>query len=317
MDAMPLQNTDDLTALNTTKTYNIQTPTSDVFAILSVIIGILGFLSNGIVCIVIAKFLRSKHSNINILILNQVVIDLIICVFLVIQMGTSHLFHQVLQTTENLILAEFLCRFVWSRFFLFSCFAMSTFNLTAMSIERLVAVTCPMSYTRVYSKENTVINVILVWIIAPITQYIQPIFQYHINESGMCTDQNSWTSTLAITTGLLIFMWEYFLPCIIMIISYVLILSKLRKQTQNVHPAPNGNIASSEIRQARIKNVTITLFSFFIVYLICWTPNQITFLAFNFGVSLNFQGGWYYFTVFAAFCNSFTNPFILLSVQLA
>lgn len=292
--------------------------TFDVYDILSILIGTVGLVTNGLVCIVVSVFLRSKRSRVNFLIFNQAVADLTISALL-IGLTTSYYYLEDALADMRGLAGEFLCRVVHSRFLLFASFAISTHNLTAMSIERLVAVTYPVSYPRVYTPRNTIIIVICVWVVAPVAQYIQVIARFHVDDvTGECTDQPSWTSLKAGATGVFIFTWEYFLPCIIMVVSYVAIWRKLSKQAHVVGPTPSGpgslnttNKPSTKRRNNRARNVTITLFALFVVYLLCWTPNQFTFLAFNLGMPLDFDGAWYYFTVFAAFCNSCTNPLIL------
>lgn len=90
--------------------------------------------------------------------------------------------------------------------------------------------------------------------------------------------------------------------------------SGIRFNVQNDKPAENNNQPTAKPKstsaQARRRNVTVTLFIMFLVYVICWTPNQFTFLQFNLGGPLDFNGVWYHFTVFMAFLNTCINPFI-------
>ena len=81
------------------------------------------------------------------------------------------------------------------------------------------------------------------------------------------------------------------------------------EQTQPGAANSDGNGKTLRAHRRR-RNITVTLFLLFIVYVLCWTPNQLTFLQFNIGGPLDFNGIWYHFTVVAAFLNTTVNPFI-------
>lgn len=58
------------------------------------------------------------------------------------------------------------------------------------------------------------------------------------------------------------------------------------------------------------RNVTVTLLAVFIMYVVCWMPNHLTFLQFGLGGPLNLSGAWYYITLILAYLNMSINPFI-------
>ncbi|KAJ8028912.1 5-hydroxytryptamine receptor 1A [Holothuria leucospilota] len=88
-------------------------------------------------------------------------------------------------------------------------------------------------------------------------------------------------------------------------------LSQVVPRSQN-----DGNIGNERSNQAEIKrdkvrrNVLSTMVIVCITYTICWTPNQIYFLYFNLGGTLDFNSGLYYFTVIASAMNMCVNPII-------
>ena len=115
-------------------------------------------------------------------------------------------------------------------------------------------------------------------------------------------------------------------PVCVMGYVYFKILRKLQQKKHSLRskkPLDNppsstgmtGNLAKRQNREARkvvhpSRNITMTLCILFGVYVVCWTPNQFTFLQFNFGGPLDFTGIWYQITVTMAFINSCVNPFI-------
>ncbi|XP_071836819.1 muscarinic acetylcholine receptor M4-like [Apostichopus japonicus] len=75
-----------------------------------------------------------------------------------------------------------------------------------------------------------------------------------------------------------------------------------------------GNCHQVEPARQRDKirfNVIKTLICVALVFIICWTPNQIIYLLYNLGLyDLDFDNGVYVASVLLAFCNIWINPFI-------
>ncbi len=61
-----------------------------------------------------------------------------------------------------------------------------------------------------------------------------------------------------------------------------------------------------------MRNMFKTLLLIMVVHLTCWSFNQIIFLAFNFGYSIDYNGALFNFSVFAVYVNCCLNPVILL-----
>lgn len=310
------------------------------------VIGIIGVIGNVMVLIVF-RLLKSRKSQVNSFILNQALADFTTSLLLITFGLTRIIRHQINHTGG---FGEFLCRFWWSRFFVFSCFAVSTFNLTAMSVERFIAVVLPLKYPFIFTKRRTYSIILVVWLIAPGMQWIFPIALYELDkETNSCKFQASWSFQVAgAISGVFLFLWEYFVPVTFMLIAYISILKTLKRKevqiqglsqtkTENTRSAQTAssvlptrqkgirfnveNNSNDDKRtkapkpkatsaQVRRRNVTITLFIMFLVYVICWTPNQLTFLQFNLGGALDFNGAWYHITVFMAFLNTCVNPII-------
>ncbi|XP_063967317.1 galanin receptor type 1-like [Lytechinus pictus] len=312
-----------------------------VSIVMYVIIGTFGIIGNTLVMIVFG-LLTQKKSQVNMFIFDQALIDGCTSVLLIL-FGVVNVFRPKIMAFEKDIdvgngtntssitghflylspsTAEFLCRFWWSRFFLFACFAISTWNLTVMSIERYFAVLHPMTYSRNFSKRRAMIMMGLIWLIAPIMQYIPTIFQYTCGP-GSCAFQESWSNAAGIVVGLALFVWEFVLPVCIMAFVYYKIVTEMRKKKMALRqkkklvdppsatstPTRMPNRGASKIVHPS-SNITMTLCILFAVYTFCWAPNQITFLQFNFGGPLNFTGAWYHITVTLAFLNCCVNPFI-------
>ena len=321
---------------------------SDIIGIvLYVVIGVFGIIGNTLVMIVFGLLTKQK-SQVNLFIFDQALIDACTSVLLIL-FGVINPFRPRIMAFEDdsfagdnsttnetmahfihlsASSAEFLCRFWWSRFFLFSCFDISSWNLTIMSVERYFAVFHPTTYSHYFSKRRVITMVILIWVFAPTSQYLPAIFQYTRGpwEGRECRNQQLWNKTVGAVIGFVLFLWVYVIPVCIMGYVYFKILRKLQQKKHALRskkPLDNpssstgmsGTLAKRQNREARkivhpSKNITMTLCILFGVYVVCWTPNQFTFLQFNFGGPLDFTGVWYQITVTMAFINSCVNPFI-------
>ncbi|XP_072033160.1 compound eye opsin BCRH2-like [Amphiura filiformis] len=170
---------------------------------------------------------------------------------------------------------------------------------------------------------------ITAWALAPVMQIMLAIFQFD-NENGECTIQEeSLTRKFQATIGVFTFLWEYFIPVSWMTCAFVAITLKLRKQGRKLMTAERTSVDHSTVedndtlnapdtstdtanaaKRLQRVNVTKTLFMVYIIYVICWSPNQIGFLQFNLGGSYDFQGAYHSFSVILAMCNTSINPFI-------
>ena len=317
--------------------------TDVVWIVWYVVIGVFGIIGNTLVMIVFG-LLRKQKSQVNLFIFDQALIDACTSVLLIL-FGVVNAFRSRIMEYEHSSLAadnattsatsghfvhisassaEFLCRFWWSRFFLFSCFDISTWNLTVMSLERFFAVFHPTTYSSYFSKRRVVTMMIIIWLLAPTIQYVPALFQHTRGFGhGGCLFQNSWNNVAGAVTGMLFFMLSFIILVSIMGYVYFKILRKLRQKKHALRakkpfgnpPSVPGTPTKLHIRENcnkshHSRNITMTLCILFGVYVVCWTPNNFTFLQFNFGGPLDFKGVWYQITVVMAFINSCINPFI-------
>ncbi len=277
-------------------------------------------------CFIVIK-LRSSNNITNTLIFSQACIDLITSCVLITVTATQIAGLETPQASGAK--GELYCR-LWDSWVIL--FAMSTFNLAAISIERFVAVNFPLWYSVHFSQSRAITMAITAWIMAPIMQIMLAIFQFD-NEGGQCTIQEgSLTRKFQATMGVFTFLWEYFIPVALMTFAFVKITLKLRQQGRKLMAAETtstgmaaepstledqqaGNQQTSDTQANSAKrlqrvNVTKTLFMVYIIYVICWSPNQIGFLQFNLGGPYDFQGAYHSFSVILAMCNTSVNPFI-------
>ncbi|XP_072036998.1 adenosine receptor A2b-like [Amphiura filiformis] len=270
--------------------------------VLQCLIGIVGVVGNGLVCVVIWKVRREQNYT-NSLIVSQSVIDFLTSVILiatVISLSAGAL------PPDNFALAVLYCIFWHSRVILFSCWAISTFNLTAIAIERYLAVIHPFWYHQMFSRKHAWMLATTAWLIAPIMQTIIGARQ-SVVERGRCHSSSNPIEQSIL--GVIVFLWDFFIPLCIMTFSFVRIVVRLHemKTTPN---ANSNDYAEIQRKIMKRKNVTKTLVTVFLLFIICWTPEQITFLQFNLGGKLEFGGAWHTIALILATSNSAVNPFV-------
>ena len=331
-----------------------------IVTVIFIIIGFVGTFGNALVCVVIASTLAwARSGTTNLLILNQAAVDTLTSVILIL----SYALPQP-DIPETGRWAEFLCRMWVSHTLLWMLFVVSTFNLCMMSLERYIAVAFPVVYSTRFRKRTALGMIVFSWIVAPMLHYYYPVaFDY--NDNGTCSNRGKSAEVAAI--GVTLFIWEFFIPFVIMTVVYTRIVFLLRKQHLRVmrvahdtggnanslprdddtlprihiqkppqsgantpraanaisqHPSmrhgqgkpPSGEHNAHRgvraLSETLRRNVTITLLSVFVMYVICWMPNHLTFLQFGLGGPLNLSGAWYYITLVLAYLNMSINPFI-------
>ncbi|XP_072180628.1 cholecystokinin receptor-like [Diadema setosum] len=362
-----------------------------VVQVFQVLIGFLGLFGNSTCVIVLRR--QSVSNNTNWLIVNQAVIDSItsfILIATVISEGCG-----IRYIPKPPLVTEIYCK-LWNSFlFVFSGFAVSTFNLVVLSIERYLAVVHPVWYLHHFKKRAVYILGVSTWFLGPIFQFLLVFLHYDITPEGQCRYTPKYQGILV-----MLFVWEYFIPVCIMTFSFVSILRKFRELNKVAHRRGAGefgrmavlSIPSSSALQTRAqptiasaiseepdkqadggpvatiscpgcdnatnlqgsssndipeqkdptegkktqqsgaeqsmpsaaeqprrsnatgmiqrRNTTKVLLAMYLLYLICWSPNQWTFLQFNLGGYIDFDSGWYRFLVIMGTLNTCVNPFL-------
>lgn len=365
--------TDDVTGTMTTDSEETSVrPIFSVFMVVKFTIGCLGCLGNSFVCLIFLHPGTQKNQT-NVLITHQAFIDL----------GSSILFviYTVYDTIglnldfDILFLDAVLCFIVKSRILIFTSLAVSTYNLTLISLERYFATVHPVRYPKIFTRRYLRVMMATVWLLAPVPQYFI-LWESRSFQDGVCIVE--WSLN---TSGIILFLWEYFLPVSFMSFSFICIVNKLNKLNnfnspfiKSNHPntavssasdkfqasaigpdgvcntmtnyrgppdtsnrsysVPGSTMASCTSLSAAVSiegglnrkqktdqttkrratswrvNATKTLFIVYVVYIVCWTPNQFAFLYLTISGSLDYFLHSYQITVILAIFNSCVNPFI-------
>ncbi|XP_077994377.1 galanin receptor 2b-like [Glandiceps talaboti] len=265
------------------------------------VVGSLGILGNGIVCLVFLR-VRTLRTTTNMFILNQSMIDFTSSLVFVWSYLGPTLDPVPLNTGGTLF-----CKLWLSLYPLWSLFDSSSLNLTAITLERYFAIVYPVLHHNQFKMTWVRIVMVTIWCVG---FFIEGFWPYvHYNDNGICT--NSFEDEhFERFVGVVVFVVEYAFPMTIFVYCYLKIFlvlrTRVREHNSNTFSSNQGGTYTKASR-----NVTKTLCVVVITYFLCWTvPSIAYFQNWVFGGPLNWNGPFYKFTVVSVFCNVCCNPLI-------
>nr|XP_054767374.1 galanin receptor 2a-like [Lytechinus pictus] len=274
------------------------------------ILGTVGIIGNGLVLVVMIG-VRELRTITNLFIVNQSVIDMTTSILLL----ASYLAPRPSLPSPEWA-AIFVCS-VWNSGYVFwGTLISSTFNLVMVTIERYFAVVHPIRYRRMFSYRRAAAMVSIPWLLGfGYETYWAAVNRYSDGQCIIHYDSFFVQAFLGVFSCTI----QFIIPLAIMAFVYINIAKVLRQRVEDIAPCPPATSSPNNHQQptqqpnyrlkAR-KNVIKTLLVVSITYVICLTPNTITYLHFNLGGELDFDGQLFYFTVYLAFLNMCVNPFI-------
>ena len=192
--------------------------------------------------------------------------------------------------------ARFYCKIVHTSTLMWISICASIFTLTTISVEKLIAVRYPVWFQRLFSPKRTSIAIVCIWI-AAFGINTRSLYARYISY-GKCVLS---TPSMAFNRfiGVSLFLVEYVLPVIVMVVAHVWTIYILRQRR------------ASSLRKAQ-GLVLQMLLIVVITFIICWTPDQFGFFIFNLGIVPvdHLFSPLYRCFVILAFANSCVNPFI-------
>lgn len=289
-----------------------------VFCISATVIGVIGNV--GVILTVVLN--HSMRTTINIYLVNLAIADLMICLFCI----WVHFVNNLAQ--PNYILGSFMCKF--NSFSQMTSLASSVLTLSAIACDRFVAIIFPL-HTRI-TKQRTSFVITTIWLLSmasavPFLIYReQQEFQWENFLQKTCEEM--WPPVCNYDSNLKRYVISYpskqfyylfiticlfFLPIVIMMTAYMLIVWKLW-----ISELPGNKTTANVTVQHRAKKKVIVLVCIVLtVFIVCWAPSQITILYSSFGHS-SYEDGelpeWFptfsYYAFYLAYSNSALNPII-------
>ena len=282
---------------------NVRMAKDQIVKIAYVVFATLGIIGNFIVICVIARSSAMRKTYANILILNQSVIDLMASVFILATTTTN-------KSVDNLsgIWGELYCRLWLSDLPMWSLLVSSSYTLMALTFERYMSIVRPVLHLNMFSKYKVICMACAAWTPGFVLYvcFLVPTTQITNGQcyAGSNFVKESWKKV----TGIALFVIQYLIPTVCFITCYSRIFICLRNRVAIDGEASNN--AAVVLKTRARNNVLKTLVIVVVCYIACSSWNQLLFLASNFGVTINYKGTFYNFTVIAMFSNCCINPCI-------
>jgi len=271
-------------------------------------IGIFGTAANALVLYaLIAHFARdAKKRAINLLIINQNLLDLSCCLLLLMSISV-----QIYSPYITGAFGYFLCAIFLNDNATYCALYGSIINLVGLTVERYLKVVHPFWSKKHLKRWMIYAAMAFAWI-GGVLSTAPPTFISTRVEYGMCfsyfdSPESDWIMG---SCTLVIF---FFVPLVVFIYCYGRIVVVMRRQVRVMasHSQGSAQMNASQAQSKRVKwNIIKTMIIVSVTFIICWLPNNIFFLVLTYSVQTTNLAVGYYPTVFLAYLNICTNPFI-------
>nr|XP_054767288.1 gastrin/cholecystokinin type B receptor-like [Lytechinus pictus] len=220
--------------------------------------------------------------------------------------------HREPQTVPDTLIGHLACKVLLSSVFMWVSVMASVFTLTAISVERFIAVVYPLYAKRYLTTRRTITTVIIIWVCCAIIN-CQSFVVTSVDPSTRNCIVRYKSMVSQKIFGICVFLLLFVIPTSIMLLSQILIARELQRQSvrfaddQRTDPSsPAYNILRAKKRVVRLLLIVVSM------YIICWAPDHIAFLAFNLHLlDVSFlYSPLYHGLVVLAFFNSCVNPII-------
>ncbi|XP_041471185.1 QRFP-like peptide receptor [Lytechinus variegatus] len=220
--------------------------------------------------------------------------------------------HPTPQNVPVTFLGNFVCKLVKSSALLWVSCSASIFTLTAIAVERCIAVVFPLRAKRLITRRRVSIVVGIIWCSSCVC--VAPEFVFHVVEplSHNCIYRYQSTIIQEIY-GIFVIVIFFLLPSSVMLAVHVLIVTTLHRQTRRFASSVRNHRSSPAYRNVVAKKRAVKLlFIIVVMYIICWAPNTFAYLA----VSMQWLDASFIYSppyealVALAFLNSCVNPVI-------
>jgi len=244
----------------------------------------------------------SRQQTRHVLIVNQNVLDLYSCTFLIITYGMK-----ILNIRLTGSLGYWLCMLLLSENLLWCGVYGSFVNLTLIAVERYLKVVHPVWSKKNLRKWMIHVAIAFVWISSFVHQ-MAVAFESSAVLNGSCLGYVVWKNPVSgVAYGIFYFFAAYVVVLVIVIFCYGKILVTIRHQSRML---ANHSFASQAQTNKMQSNVIKTMILVCAFYAVAWLPENIYFLLMSLNLPLTFLDAGYYSVLFIAFlyiCSNLTS----------
>ncbi|XP_054899007.1 galanin receptor 2a [Poeciliopsis prolifica] len=230
------------------------------------LIFLLGIAGNSLVLAVLCRNGQMSTKTTNMFIFSLGVADLCFIVFCVP-------FQATIYTLDQWVFGPVLCRAV--HFIIFLTMYASIFTLTAVSLDRYLAICYPLRSRQMRTPKNALISICLVWSLALVfsTPYLSYFSQMDLDGTLLCIP--AWEHKPRFIMDLWTFIFGYLIPVLVLSLTYA---RTIRYLWTSVDPVKD----KSESRRSKRK-VTKMILIVAALFCLCWLPHHLIILCMWFG----------------------------------
>ena len=241
------------------------------YIILQVIAAVIGIIGNSLVMVVIFQRRRAARET-DLLIGHLAIADLLTSIFIIPQPYPTQI--------PNNWLGMLYCLVLYPGIFLWVPVTASAYILMAISVERYIAVVYPIRFNHLVTNKRVKWAVFLIWI-AAILSILFSFFVIEIDEGINYCSFKIETQEGLTAMGLYWFSLRIIVPTSTMIVTQSLIAVALTRQSTKFKN--NAGSTSNSYHITARNRVLRVAFEIIVIYIVCWTPNQVAFLGFVVG----------------------------------
>ena len=211
------------------------------------------------------------------------------------------------------ILGEMYCTLIDSRWFMWTSAVASIMTLTCIPIERYIAVVYPLRCKELLSRTRIRTAIVLSWLMG-VTLHFPFSFANNLDPSQQRCDWKFPSREIQNILGVVLFVFEFLIPMILNVTLQMLTARALHRQAR-LYLGEDRRLDEASPSARHIlakKRVLQTVSIVVILFIVCWGPILISFLAFDLGIlpDAYIYSNLYRVLVILGFCNSCVNPFI-------
>ncbi|KAI3365705.1 hypothetical protein L3Q82_010148, partial [Scortum barcoo] len=232
-----------------------------VISLLFSLIFLLGTVGNSLVIAVLLRNGQTNTKTTNLFILNLGLADLSFIVFCVP-------FQATIYTLDEWVFGPLLCRLV--HFFIFLTMYASIFTLTAVSLDRHLAICYPLRSREMRTPKNALASIAVVWALALVFSgpYLSYFTQMDLSGTVVCIP--AWESKPRMIMDVCTFVFGYLIPVLVLGLTYA---RTIRYLWTSVDPVKDA----SESRRSKRK-VTKMIVIVAALFCVCWLPHHLVVL---------------------------------------
>ena len=244
------------------------------FLELSFLIGSVGSVANGFVLLALLCARQRRRKKINVFIINQSVLDLLACIFLILT-----IFFNRLEITS--IAAKWIvCLLFETNTVLAIASYGSIFGLVVITVERYVKIVHPVIHRNHYRRWMTYAGVILPWVDG-ICCYLIPVWSTMKMVDGECFRFQWPVRAMYDGYTLTMFFWHYAIPPAFFFFAYSRIIGVIRRQhgvvasTSCSTHQPGSNSSRQQAKHSGEVNIVRTMVIIVVCFCICYLPYKL------------------------------------------